>query len=395
MTNKLVATTKVLILTSDAGSGHRSAASAIEQALRARGVTPVVANPAHHPLAPHALVEAEQFYLRVVHRAPDQYALAHTLTDAPGLDLFLEYSLAGALRKSLAALVLTHQPDVVVSVYPLFTRIISSMFRRKNRPRLMTVVTDLGHVHRAWFNHSDDCVAVPTLMVRDKALKCGIDVAKVVHTGLPINPAFGRYPDDKDTLRRRLGWDPALPTLVLLSGGAGIGPVAQMAEALDASSHIHQLVIVAGRNQQLANQLRTRQWRHRTHVYDFVPLVDVIHAADVVASKAGGLTVSECLAAGKPILFYGDAPGQEEGNRDYVVSHGAGLVASDAQLFAEYATTLLSSNPLRASMAYTARQLGMPEAASAVAHEIERLMNMPIPRTISRMASLRIPHNRV
>jgi len=391
MMNKSSTNTNVLILTSDAGSGHRSAAIAIEQALRARGFASVVANPAHHALAPHTLVEAERFYLSMVHRAPDQYALAHLLTDAPGLDLFLEYSLAGALRKSLAALVLTHQPDVVVSVYPLFTRIISSMLQRKNRPLLMTVVTDLGSVHRAWFNQADDCVAVPTLMVRDKALKCGIDIAKVVHTGLPINPAFGREVIDKTLLRQQLDWDPTLPTLVLLSGGAGIGPVASMAEALDASQHTHQLVIVAGRNQQLAAQLRAHQWHHRTHIYDFVPLIDVIRAADVIASKAGGLTVSECLAAGKPMLFYGDAPGQEAGNRNYVVSNGAGLVASDAQAFADYATTLLSSYPLRTSMAYAARQLGMPDAASTIANEVERLMTTPTTRVMSRLSKLRSP----
>ncbi len=390
MTNNMLSPAQVLILTSDAGSGHRSAANAIEHALRTRGLSPVVANPAHHPLAPHTLVEAERFYLNMVHRAPDQYALAHTLTDAPGLDLFLEYSLAGALRKSLAALVLTHQPDVIVSVYPLFTRIISNMLRRTNRPRLMTVVTDLGNVHRAWFNHGDDCVAVPTLTVRDKALKCGIDVSQVVHTGLPINPAFGWHSSDKRALRQRLGWDSELPTLVLLSGGAGIGPVAQMAKALDASNHAHQLVIVAGRNQQLATQLREYAWRHRTHVYDFVPLVDVVHAADLVASKAGGLTVSECLAAGKPMLFYGDAPGQEEGNRDYVIAHGAGLVAHDAQSFAEYATTLLSSDAMRSSMAYFARQLGMPEAAMTVANEVERLIHTPTSRRPSRLSKLRI-----
>jgi 1,2-diacylglycerol 3-beta-galactosyltransferase len=394
MTSKSSTATNVLILTSDAGSGHRSAASAIESALRARGIAPVIANPAHHPLAPSTLAEAERFYLDVVHRAPDQYALAHTLTDAPGLDLFLEYSLAGALRKSLAALVLTHQPDVVVSVYPLFTRIISSMFRKKSRPRLMTVVTDLGNVHRAWFNQADDCVAVPTLTVRDKALKCGIDIAKAVHTGLPINPAFGHHGADKATLRQQLGWDPTLPTLVLLSGGAGIGPVAQMAQALDAGADTHQLVIVAGRNQELATQLRAHKWNHRTHVYDFVPLVDVVHAADVVASKAGGLTVSECLAAGKPMLFYGDAPGQEEGNRDYVVSYGAGLVAGDAQAFADYATTLLSSGPLRNSMAYAARQLGMPDASAAVANEVERLLSIPTTRLTSRLPKLRMPQPR-
>ena len=67
-------------------------------------------------MASHILVDAERLYLSMVHRSPEQYALAHTLTDAPGLDLFLEYSLAGTIRKSLAALLLTHQPAVVVSV---------------------------------------------------------------------------------------------------------------------------------------------------------------------------------------------------------------------------------------------------------------------------------------
>jgi 1,2-diacylglycerol 3-beta-galactosyltransferase len=167
-----------------------------------------------------------------------------------------------------------------------------------------------------------------------------------------------------------------------------------MAQAFDAHMHQYQLVIVAGRNKELATQLRSRQWNNRTHVYDFVPLVDVVRAADVVASKAGGLTVSECLAAGKPMLFYGDAPGQEEGNRDYVVSNGAGLIASDAQSFADYAMTLLSSHPLRESMAYSARYLGMPDAASVVANEIERLLSMPTTRMTSRLAKLRISQPR-
>ena len=80
----------VLILTSDAGSGHRSAATAIESEVRTVARS-IVTNPAHHPLASQVLVGAEQFYLNMVHRSPDQYALAHNLTDAPGLDLVLEY----------------------------------------------------------------------------------------------------------------------------------------------------------------------------------------------------------------------------------------------------------------------------------------------------------------
>jgi len=121
--------------------------------------------------------------------------------------------------------------------------------------------------------------------------------------------------------------------------------------------------------------LRAHEWRHRTHVYDFVPLSDMMHAADVVASTAGGLTVSEALAAAKPMVFYGDAPGQEEGNRDYVSRQGAALVAETTQDFALYASRVLLSESLRYTMAQSARRLGMPQAAQSVGREIATLLH--------------------
>ena len=102
-------------------------------------------------------------------------------------------------------------------------------------------------------------------------------------------------------------------------------------------------------------------------------LPDLLHAADVVASKAGGLTVSECMAAGKPIVFYGEAPGQEEGNRIYAMQAGAGLHASDADQFVTYATMLLTHQSMRDTMGHAARHIGMPDASVAVAHEVQRL----------------------
>lgn len=376
----------VLLLTSDAGSGHRSAAAAIAQHIDTFAHV-VVDNPAHHPLASQTLVRAEKFYLEMVNHAPEQYAFAHEITDAPGLDMVLEYSLATTLRRSLLALVAAHQPRVIVSVYPLLTRILAGSLPMRARPRMMTVVTDLGNVHRAWFSTHDDIIAVPSLIVRDKAIKCGIDARKIVHTGLPINTAFATPRQPQALLRRELGWDASLPTLLLLSGGAGIGPVREMAYALDGIASPVQLVIVAGRNTTLANELRAYPWRQRVHVYDFVPLADLVHASDVIASKAGGLTVSECMAAGKPMIFYGEAPGQEAGNRTMVMQAGAGLYAHDAAQFATYATMLLADAPIRQSMAVAARRIGMPAAAPAVAREIQRLLvtERPTKRPSRRM----------
>ena len=366
---------RILILTTDAGSGHRSAAAAIEREVRHLCETRVV-NPAHHALASTTLAQAEKFYLEMVRDAPEHYDFAHAMTDVPGLDLFLEFTLSSAIRNSLEAILQEYQPDVVVSVYPLFTRIISHILKPAQRPRLMTVVCDLGNVHRAWFNRVDDCVAVPTALVREKARRCGIDAQKIVHTGLPIDSGYSVMRAPKEALRRELGWEPALPTLLLLSGGAGVGPVLEMAQAVDAHTLPCQLVIVAGRNADLAAALRGQTWRNPTHVYDFVPLVDLVHASDIVASKAGGLTVSECMAAGKPMVFYGEAPGQEGGNRTYVISHDAGLWAESAKAFVDYCHILLASTALRESMAHAAQRIGYPQAAAAVGREVERLLQL-------------------
>jgi 1,2-diacylglycerol 3-beta-galactosyltransferase len=368
-------TKRILILTTDAGSGHRSAAAAIEREVSHLCETRVV-NPAHHPLASTTLAQAEKFYLEMVRDAPEHYDFAHAMTDVPGLDMFLEFTLSSAVRNSLEAILAEYQPDVVVSVYPLFTRIISHILKPAQRPRLMTVVCDLGNVHRAWFNRVDDCVAVPTALVREKARKCGIEAQKIVQTGLPIDAGYRAMRAPKEELRRDLGWDPELPTLLLLSGGAGVGPVLEMAQAVDAHTLPCQIAIVAGRNQDLAAALRAQTWRNPTHVYDFVPLVDLVHATDIVASKAGGLTVSECMAAGKPMVFYGEAPGQEGGNRTYVIAHDAGLWAENARNFVDYSHILLASPALRASMSDAARRIGYPDAAVAVGREVERLLQM-------------------
>lgn len=379
---------RVLILTTDAGSGHRSAAAAIEREISGTCDTRVV-NPAHHPLASSTLAQAEKYYLELVRDAPDNYDFAHAMTDVPGLDMFLELSLSTAIRDSLAAILAEYEPDVVVSVYPLFTRIISHILSPAKRPRLMTVVCDLGNVHRAWFNRIDDCVAVPTALVREKARRCGIELERIVHTGLPIDTRFGQMEQSKTAYRRALGWDPDLPTLLVLSGGAGVGPVLEMARAVDAHTLPCQIAIVAGRNEALARALRAHAWRHPTHVYDFVPLVDLVHACDIVASKAGGLTVSECMAAGKPMVFYGDAPGQEGGNRTYVIANDAGLWAENAQSFVDYCHILLGSDALRSSMSQSAARIGVPDAAAAVGREIMRLLELgPIaPRARSKKPS--------
>jgi UDP-N-acetylglucosamine:LPS N-acetylglucosamine transferase len=189
----------------------------------------------------------------------------------------------------------------------------------------------------------------------------------VVTTGIPVHPDFIAPRADAATLRRELGWRQDLPVLLLLGGGAGVGQLAAIAQALDAARLPLQLTVVAGTNADLADQLRARQWSIPTSIYGFVPLIDLIHAADIVATKAGGLTVSEALAASKPLLLHGLPSGQEEGNLRYVCSAGAGLWAPDAALLVRHVRRWLEHPVELRQVTAAARRVGQPYAAFKIA----------------------------
>jgi len=362
---------QVLLLTNDAGSGHRSAAAAIEAAFARAypGAARIsIRNPMQHASAPDLLRRYEEVYVGQMQQTPAIYHLGYALSELPGVAHLLHHSVRQMLYRAIAQLLSERHYDLVISVYPIYSSIAAKVLRgAPRRPGLMTVVTDLGSVHSVWFSKTDDYCAVPTAVARTKAIRCGLAPEQVVTTGMPVNPAFGEPRADKQALRRELGWDEHLPTLLLLGGGAGVGQLEALALALDHVRMPLQIAVVTGKNEALAEQLREHTWRIPAQIYGFVPLPDLMHAADIVATKAGGLTVSEALAAGKPLLIHGDPPGQEEGNLRYVQSHGAGLWVEDPTALTALVTNWLTFPAQMERTAANARRLGRPDAALRIA----------------------------
>src|SRR5260370_2699470 len=94
-----------------------------------------------------------------------------------------------------------------------------------------------------------------------------------------------------------------------------------------------QLLIITGRNKRLYVHLqRTRSHlRVPAKVYGFVQnMPELMHAADVIITKAGPGTICEALACNLPIILSGDGPGQEDGNVDFVVTNGVGVIARNS-----------------------------------------------------------------
>jgi processive 1,2-diacylglycerol beta-glucosyltransferase len=98
---------------------------------------------------------------------------------------------------------------------------------------------------------------------------------------------------------------------------------------------------------------------------------ELMQASDLLVTKAGGLTVMEALALGLPMVFCGTIPGQERPNADYVVQHGAGVMAKDAKDVIDTVLRLLDAPHELASMRSRAMALSRPRAAEEL---VERLI---------------------
>jgi 1,2-diacylglycerol 3-beta-galactosyltransferase len=133
-----------------------------------------------------------------------------------------------------------------------------------------------------------------------------------------------------------------------------------------------QLVIVAGGDDELYHQLGGIEWHTMVHLYNFVRnMPTLMHAADFIVCKAGGLIVTEALACGLPLLLIDVLPGQETGNADYVLEGGAGELAQGPVAALEIVYHWLAGDRvLLRERAQSAQRLGRPQAAYEIAEQV-------------------------
>lgn len=365
----------ILLAFSDTGGGHRAAATALADALRE------LAPETELTLAdPYAASQRWPFdrlsaaYPRVVHHASWLWHGGFRLTNTPRVTRALQALAWPVLRPAFRALESTQQPDVVVSTHPLLT---SPLRRAFPDVPLVVVVTDLASGHRSWYDRSASLVAVPTQRAKSQALASGVLAGRLEVHGVPVAHDFAAQAGERPALAAELGWSTGRPTVLLMGGGDGVGPLEQLAERLDAAQLPCDLAIVAGRNASLEARLRARSWRGTVHVYGFVNgLGRMFRAASAIVTKAGPGTISEACSAGCPLVLSGAIPGQETGNVEHVVANGAGVWAPSAGRVVDAVRAWCSGKSAlgeRARAAEAARAIGRPSAARDIAARVLHL----------------------
>lgn len=372
---------QILILTADAGFGHRKAAEAVEAALlRAYGdiCEVAIANPLQDPSIPDLVRQFETGYDGHVIDDPTLYQLTYTATDAPVVARLIQDVTTSVLNKAMSNLVDTYNPAAIITAHPAFTQAaVRAVSKTTPITPVDVVVTDLVNVHSLWFHTEASLTFVPTGNVYRQALDADLPKADVHLTGLPVHPDFPDEKRDRTALRNLLGWD-SQATTALIIGSARTRETAAIARLLDRSGLDLQIAAVSGNNPEIEAQLNATTWLSQVHIYGLVKNIpEMMHAADFVICKAGGLVVSEALACGQPLILYEALPGQEMGNVRYVTESGAGVWSPGAigVLAIAYQWLAGDQTELKKCRA-AARQVGKPRAAYDIAEKVMRQLNM-------------------
>ncbi len=246
--------------------------------------------------------------------------------------------------------------DLLISVIPHFNRQICESWTKvyPGRP-FVTIITDLADFPpRFWIEPiKDQYVIAGTEKAADQARAMGHDDALIFLTsGMILRPDF--YVEDNSdpvALRREMGLREGLPTAIVLFGGHGSKVMYDITERLNAAGLPLQLILICGRNDELAAKLRVHQWKMPIHVVGFTKEVHrLMRAADFLIGKPGPGSIAEAMVQKLPVLVECNpwTLPQERYNAEWVTEKGVGIVLKSFESVVEGVKRMLDPEALAA-----------------------------------------------
>jgi 1,2-diacylglycerol 3-beta-galactosyltransferase len=364
---------RVSILTASAGGGHLVAAESLAEALAGEACVSILSLLDDH--APFPISRFSAGYGPIVNYTPSLYRIAYRFAASRKRLVLTERAIYPFVRRRAAAVVRAQEADLWISVHHLQVDAALWMLREQGSiAPFVTVVTDPVTAPVAWFSPEVDLCVVATERARDIALACNVPPDRVRVIGLPIRRAFAEMRGrPKAEVRAHLGLDPDRPLVLMAGGGAGVGRLLPIAQAVTRRLHGHrvrpQVAIIAGRNNVLERRLRAESWPIPVRVLGYVNnMAEWLASADLLITKAGPAALAEAASLGTPTLITGYIPGQEAGNVSWTVERGAGAFETDIDGIADrVADWLRPGNPALTRMSAAASALAQPDAARQIA----------------------------
>jgi processive 1,2-diacylglycerol beta-glucosyltransferase len=316
---------KVIIFTeTKVGEGHYQAARAIEIAFRRKygprvDIKIISGLNTIHPIVEWLIVGSYFFMLKYCPRIWENIYMRTRKSSFIQTHIFAQ-CLERVLKKE--------EPDLILCTHTTCIPALCLLKRQdKYKFKLGAVFTDY-HFHPYFVNPDVDYYFVANQWLKDKLnQEHGVDPIKIYDFGIPLHPKFDT---DESSMANVLRFRHKNVIHILILGGAtGYGPIEQIIRVFQNHNSLFRLTVITGNNTKLYERLKQKEG-HFVQILGYVTnMQDWLKCVDFVISKPGGLTVSESIACGTPIIMIKPIPGHEEANRNYMEKQGLGLYVED------------------------------------------------------------------
>ncbi|MFA4831538.1 MAG: glycosyltransferase [Patescibacteria group bacterium] len=334
---------KLLIISVSAGSGHVRAAEAIEKT--ARLFYPKL-EAKHIDLVDYTNLATRKAvfgaYAIMASQWPELYGFLYRKADTPrGKKQFAQFAkiIEKMNSEKLLLFVKKYQPDYVLCTHLISANTIVN-FIEKNKIKLPigTIITDYN-THELWISSKNQDYFVATPKIKWKLNQKGIPQENIFVSGIPVDPAFYEKKSIA-RLQQNYNIDKTRKTILVLSGGHGTTKIGKIIKILFGLAEQINIIAIAGKNKKMENKLKKLKPPSQIKFYPlgWTDAIDeYMRLSDLIITKPGGITATECITLGKPIIIIDPIPGQEEHNADYILSNGMGNVARNSADLLYYA----------------------------------------------------------
>jgi processive 1,2-diacylglycerol beta-glucosyltransferase len=368
-----------LILSCSGGAGHIRAAEALHSTALLTGL-PIRTE--HHDILDFTSRLFKRFYsgsyIQMVNRAPELWGYLYQQSERKPYErkgLIGQFDQLNYKRylRTLREL----SPDAIICTHFLpYISVSSELHKNIITAPVFAATTDFD-VHQLWI---DSIIERFFVFHKESAWQLQskhVPADKIKVTGIPIMSEF-KFKEKSRTVRKKLGFNMNQFTLLVLSGGFGIGRVKEIVEQVASTLNAFpkrkfNLLVVCGKNNSARTELESMCFPKNVdhHIFGFVTNIhELMDASDVLISKAGGLTSSEAMAKSLPMLIIDPIPGQESRNTDLIIEHGAGWKAMNLANLSYKLQNILETPSLLIKAQAATRHLAKPNAATTILSDV-------------------------
>ena len=347
----------ILLFYASYGSGHLSAATAIEQYIRE-----------NYPDAKTLKIDCVEYinksinkistsaYKSIILKTPMLWGQVYKLLKNDTILDITQFS-NRFMAKKIFTLFEDFEPDLVISCHPLGGQITSFLkSHKKTNCKLATVMTDFAS-HKQWLIGKDytDYFFVSNIEMKTSLISEGIYPNKIYVSGIPISPNFYKN-YDKENIYKSLNIEKNKKNIIFFGGGSlGLSSSSNiqaiLTSLLQATDESHQIIIISGKNQKLYNdfQKTINNTFHKSEIklIDFTTkLPELLPITSFVITKPGGLTITECISTNVPIILINPIPGQEKENAQYIADNKMGIWIKATKPTSEYFQEIFNDTKL-------------------------------------------------